>query len=241
LNRLIQVNASAKIRQTTLYTGCFFDRPFRTLSSAVLNGGYQIASQILNLKVDAHTNYSESPESTLQKFSDSQGWQGKTIGLMTSASMTSLRIAHRTVQGVELAVWVTSGLSNLRRVGDLADYQKIDSSPEKSGTINLGLISSIKFSESAMAESLMMLTEAKVAAIHDAKLKSPISNLNATGTGTDSIVVATANDGEAIEYCGKHVLLGQVIGELAYEAISSSFEYKNGKRIYSKIITQAPN
>ena len=226
----MQVNPSTKVIKTDQYISCIFDKPYRTLSSAVLNGGFQLASQIANLKVDAHTSYSESPQASLQKFADEQGWQGKTIGLMTSASMATFRLAHRKVANIDLAVWVTSGLANLRRVGDQADYCKVDSVPENAGTINLCLISSIKFTDSAMAEALMMLTEAKVAAINDAKLTSPISNKQATGTGTDSIVVASANEGEAVEYCGKHVLIGQVIGELAYQAISSSFVYGDGQR-----------
>ncbi|MCW9015495.1 MAG: adenosylcobinamide amidohydrolase, partial [Kangiellaceae bacterium] len=65
---VFRINPSAKVIRTNQYVSCIFDKPYRVLSSAVLNGGYQRANQTLNLKVDAHNTYNESPQASLQNF-----------------------------------------------------------------------------------------------------------------------------------------------------------------------------
>jgi adenosylcobinamide amidohydrolase len=58
------------------------------------------------------------------------------------------------------------------------------------GTINIILLTNAKLTEGAMARSLITITEAKVAALQDLDVRSSYSpNLQATGTGTDNVVV----------------------------------------------------
>jgi adenosylcobinamide amidohydrolase len=60
-----------------------------------------------------------------------------------------------------------------------------------------------------------MATEARVAALQEAGIASTRTKRPATGTGTDCIVVASSPRGHAQQYCGKHTLLGELIGKAA--------------------------
>ncbi len=199
-----------------------FATPWTVCGSAVLNGGIVQARHLLNLKVSGETAH-EPPETTLLRHARRQGWQGTVVGMMTAASLASLRVARATIHGVELAVLVTSGLANLRRAGDRADC-RLQACAPPAGTINMQLLTTAALTPAAMAEALMLMTEAKTAALHARDLRSPVSGLPATGTGTDAAVVASDPRGPSLRWCGKHVLFGEMLGRLTLAAVGQSVD-----------------
>lgn len=66
----------------------------------------------------------------------------------------------------------------------------------------------------------MIITEAKAAALQEANIISPVSGLIATGTGTDSHAIVSGFGPAKVRCCGKHVLFGEVLGELVMESVS---------------------
>lgn len=211
------------------YISLCFDQPQQALSSAVLNGGYCQLSSLLNLKVDQHAKPPfPAPAHTLQQRAEQLGLPGITVGMMTAASMKSLRQKSISVQGYCARVWVTCGLSNLLRAGDpvaLTDQTK-QQIPPKPGTINIWLHCSHSLTPAAMAEALILLTEAKTTAIRDAQLTSRESGKDASGTGTDSHAVVCPMPGlqPSLEYCGKHTAMGEAIGRAIYLAVCESIQ-----------------
>lgn len=203
-----------------------FAVPRRVLSSAVLNGGAVQADHLLNLKVDKDCSPMEPPEKTLAAYCAEAGWHGTTVGMMTAASMNSLRIAQESVDGIDLAVLATSGLSNPRRAGDRAECREMILQAEPVGTINSMVITSAALTDAAMVEALMILTEAKAAVLQDANIRSPVSSGIATGTGTDALAVVSGHGPQVVRYCGKHVLFGEILGRLAIAAIRDSITRK---------------
>lgn len=201
-----------------------FSRPHTVISSAVLNGGVVQADHIVNMKVSKNCTTIESPEQTLSKYSVNHGWNGSVIGMMTSASMNSFRISKESEQGVDIIVLVTSGLSNSRRVGDCAESRVMNLPSDEVGTINIVILTSAALTPSAMVEALLIVTEAKSAALHEAEIISPVSNKIATGTGTDSVAVVSGHGEETIAYCGKHVLFGEILGRMVMQAVASSIK-----------------
>lgn len=207
-----------------------FSSPQRVMSSAILNGGLVHADHILNRKVPKtapktvpkDSSACEAPDISLRRYADSQGWQGKVVGMMTAALMSSLCIEHACIEGVDVTVLVTTGMNNARRAGDTADVQTLLGVTEEVGTINLILICSARLTDAAMLEAVMLATEAKAAALQEANVLSPVSGLLATGTGTDAIAVVSGDGPEQIAFCGKHVLLGEVIGRLVIAAVTKS-------------------
>ncbi len=201
-----------------------FQKEQAVLSSAVLCGGVVTAYHILNKRVRPKECHCEAPEHFLKQYARDRKWQGVCVGMMTAASMDSFRMKKESVDGVDVIVLLTAGLSNARRSGDRAEYRKIlpSSSNLPCGTINIIALTSISLTPAAMVEACMMVTEAKTAALQDAGILSPVSGKIATGTGTDATAIVSSMGNEKIRYCGKHVLLGEILGRLTYEALLDS-------------------
>jgi adenosylcobinamide amidohydrolase len=195
-----------------------FRRSHKIISSAVYNGGITSAYHILNLKVPLKTESNDSPQKTIREFSNKKKWGEKTVGMMTAASMDTLVILKKMINVTELVVIVTSGLSNARRVGDKADYKPTN------GTINIIMYISGVLTEAAMVEAVMIITEAKTVVLEELQIVSPVSGKTATGTGTDSIVVVSGQGPETYEFCGKHILLGEIIGRTVINAVKKSIK-----------------
>lgn len=208
---------------TPNYVHVEFNKPYQVISSAALNGGLVQADHILNLKVPQYsTSNLEPPEITLTKYCADQNWNGTTVGMMTAASMDSLRIFREEVYGIHVIALVTCGLSNPRCAGDKADDNTIETAARNSGTINTIILTSGTLSPATMVEALVVATEAKSVALQRLGVKSPISQNFATGTGTDAIAIASSQDTREIRYCGKHVIFGEILGRLVIDAVFSS-------------------
>lgn len=203
-----------------------FSSQYFVTSSSVLNGGMVKADHIINIKVPKISDTSLAPEKTLLDYAHRLGCEGLTVGMMTAASMNSFRMAKETEQGIDIAVAVTSGLANLRRVADPAEYRLMTTAKPCIGTINIIVVTSARLTETAAIEAVLMVTEAKTAALQEAGVKSPISNQIATGTGTDSVAIASAVNAEVVQYCGKHVLFGEILGKLVKETVLSSITWE---------------
>jgi len=219
----ININTFTKLQHNVDHIHVAFSSPQRVMSSAILNGGLIKADHIVNLKVPQDSSSCEAPDKSLRDYAKTQGWEGNVIGMMTAASMNSLCIEQTCVEGVDLTVLVTTGINNARRAGDKADVQELLGMPEEAGTINLILICSARLTDAAMLEAVMVATEGKAAALQEANVLSPISRRVATGTGTDAIAVVSGDGPQKIEFCGKHLLLGEWIGRLVIAAITRSF------------------
>jgi len=222
----IALTQYASLEHTQNHIHIEFSLPHSVMSSAVLNGGFVSAEHLLNMKVPKESLIDELPAVTLSKYCTEAGWQGTSVGMMTAASMKSFRMVKATEQGIELVVLVTSGLSNARRVGDYAEYRAMTEDPKDVGTINIIFLTSAKLTDAASVEAVLIITEAKAAALQNAKVMSPISNEIATGTGTDSVAVVGGHGPEVISYCGKHVLFGEILGRLVMETVGDSIAWE---------------
>lgn len=221
----ITLTKHASLNYTSQHIHVEFNLPHQVLSSAVLNGGLVYADHIVNLKVPKCLTAPSSPQLTLTTYCEDANWNGNSVGMMTAASMDSFRMTKESAQGIELIVLVTSGLANSRRVGDRAEHRIMAAESEDVGTINIIMITSAILTGAAMVEALLIMTEAKTAALQDAGIKSPISNKIATGTGTDSIAVVSGHGPDTVNYCGKHVLFGEMLGRMVTNTVASSIAW----------------
>jgi adenosylcobinamide amidohydrolase len=198
------------------------------VSSAVLNGGFVKANHILNLNVKNPAfdgvDIGHCPDIILAEFCRNHGWPGKTVGMMTAADMDSFRMVRATEQGVDIFVLATTGFSNARRAGDCAEHRKIGSPQLDAGTINIICLTTASMAPAAMVEAVITTTEAKTAALQNLGIISPVSNGLATGTGTDAIAIASGHGSIKINYCGKHVIFGEILANLVIEAVYASIK-----------------
>ena len=93
-------------------------------------------------------------------------------------------------------LWLTAAVSggadvNALCAGDPAPLWETagEPCPVPSGTINIFLITGQSLVPGAMAELMLTATEAKTAVLRDLMLGSSVSELLATGTGTDGMVI----------------------------------------------------
>lgn len=197
-----------------------FSQPVQTLSSALYNGGRQELSHVLNMKVhhnksDEYEGY-EHPHISLKNKASELEITGSFAGMMTSASMKSFRTKSIIEDDLAVFCCLTAGLTNARAAGDRADFRDLDAHRAGSGTINIIAGTNASLSEAALAEALMMITESRCSSVMKFGVQSQISNLRATGTGTDSNLVFSGN-GPELHFCGKHTLLGEMLARAVIE------------------------
>lgn len=202
--------------------------PRPVLGSCVLGGGFGLVRHIVNLRVDANLSGENAgfpdPVLTLRDYSRVQGWRGPVAGMMTAASMRSMRSACMEDNGLKVLAWVTSGLSNARCAGDRAECRDLPGTAPAPGTINIIMAASVRFTPAAMVEAIMTIAEAKAAVLRGLDIRSRISDRVATGTGTDAVAVVSGNGPEAL-YCGKHVLIGELVAQAVMDALSASLAW----------------
>lgn len=217
------VNPACRIRKTERYILLTFAEQMHALSSCVLNGGLQQIRHVLNLKVTDDDTIVEDPAHTLSAVCSELGLKEKCLGMMTAASMNTL--SHHTCWfgDIYFSAIVTTGLDNARRAGDPADVMgSNDTLP--AGTINLVLSTNAKLEPAALAEALMIATEAKVAALGALNVRSTKTGKIATGTGTDAIAIVSAPNGMPLRYVGKHVPAGEMLAQAVIVALTKSLE-----------------
>lgn len=212
--------SSFSVEQRTLIIR--FAPPHRTLSSAVLGGGSQYADYVLNHQlpsgVAADSWVFTEPGAYLKGVARDLGLTGRGVGLMTAVSMD--RLVCRRMQSRDLWVeaFITVGTSNAVRAGDPATVTEADERPRSAGTINIILVTNADLSVPAMVEAVQVATEAKTAALAEAKVISKVTGTTATGTGTDAIVIVSGH-GRQVRYAGTHTSRGEMVGRVVLEGV----------------------
>ena len=72
--------------------------------------------------------------------------------------------------------------------------------------------------------------KAKTAVFEDLKVPSIYTkNVQATGTGTDSVIVVSGTKGPRVTYTGGHSRIGELIGRAVYEAVVEKVAKEHGR------------
>ena len=221
-----RLTAGAQLLCTPRYMRISFTPQHSTLSSAVLNGGFVTTDNLVNMRVDSTVDSRQPPDESIACFARGLGCVDNTVGMMTAASMKSLRAVVVGSGADELCAVVTSGLENARRAGDVADVEPdeyLSQHPRPpDGTINLCVVLGFAVPLATLVEIVTVAVEAKAAALQDLGVISPVSGRTATGTGTDAIAVASPAVSSGLVYAGKHTQLGERIARVVIESITDS-------------------
>jgi iron complex transport system ATP-binding protein len=189
-----------------------FERKWFSLSSAVLNGGFQKVKAIVNYQVDKDFS-DENPEAFLKKAL--RNFPKPIVGLMTAADITKFSL--KTIRGnLPICALVTAGISNAASAGEKINCM------QNLSTINIIVLVDGCLSEACMVNLIETITEAKSMALIDLDVRSKFSGEAASGTTTDAIVVACREKGEKIKYAGTGTKLGMLAGKIVREAIKES-------------------
>ncbi|NKX29445.1 adenosylcobinamide amidohydrolase [Rhodobacteraceae bacterium R_SAG6] len=199
-------------------TGVILDRPWLRFD---LGQPHQVLSWAVNrpgMVMAQHILWREVRNSDLPKDLDVTEWFATdlqahsaqdTVAFLTSRDVRRYTQVQSEVGGITAHAVATVGLSNAERIGHRMDYSR-----RNWGTINIAVQVSCGLTPTALIEAMSIATQARTAAVMDAKFALPIGV--ATGTGTDCIAVAAPEGQEA--YAGLHTALGEVIGHSVYTA-----------------------
>lgn len=189
-----------------------FDQPLRTISNGVLGEGIQWLKHFCNFHVDKHYQ-STDPKRDVQCWMEkNQIPHEQAVAMMTSVDLANMVMDVKVMNGIQMMAIVTAGVGNA--VDIAADYEA--DAHSKIGTINTMLFIDANFTDGALVNGYMSATEAKAKALHDLKIKDPLSSTYATGTSTDALLLALTQQGEKTPYAGSATAVGKGIGKLVY-------------------------
>ena len=132
------------------------------------------------------------------------------IAFLTSRDVRRYHVAEARVGDVAAFALATVGLSNAERVG-----QRRAAEPAAVGTINIAVVLSPGLTDAALVEAMSIATQARTAAVIDARIA--LGDTVATGTGTDCLAVAAPSG--CTRHAGLHTELGEATGRAVYDAV----------------------
>ncbi|MGB9672722.1 MAG: adenosylcobinamide amidohydrolase [Anaerolineales bacterium] len=185
------------------------------LSSAVLGGGLGEFRSLFIYHVDKEYNHPD-PLKHLTQIAVDQNLPSPTIGLLTAAKLE--RTAIETISYADLLVCaiITAGVSNATSAGISlpVDYQK-------PGTINIVVLVNRRLEPAAMVNAVITITEAKTDCLRRLGIHTQTGEI-ASGTSTDTVVVAHTGDGQPLAYAGAATPIGWLIGRVVRAALTKS-------------------
>jgi hypothetical protein len=138
--------------------------------------------------------------------------------------MDHLTVTDKLYRDMTVTAVVTAGVcSNAQRASRSTGYYY------EPGTINVILMTNMQLSHRAMTRAIISITEGKSAALADLDIRStddPL-NLQATGTGTDNIIVVRG-DGPPVNGTGGHTKMGELIAKAVYDGVKQAIFLQNG-------------
>ena len=162
----------------------------------------------------------------------------KTSGIMTAVFMKNAAYVRKQCRDIIVSVIATAGIEvNGARAGDRAWWYEENGNwidlDEKSrptlGTINILVFLNADLTDGAIAKALITCTEAKTAAIQELCICSRYSNGIATGSGTDSVIIAADMESDfKITETGGYSKAGELIGCAVKEAVKESLFLHTG-------------
>lgn len=190
--------------------------PLKTLSSAVVGGGFSEAYHLINLHVDKDYN-NPHPSRDIHNYARKHNIQKPYLGLMTAVYVEDHTTSVVTSGGMKTGVVLTAGLGNASSAGRTPPGEE----QPGPGTINTIILVDGNLSPAAMVNALITATEAKTALLLERNCSTREGH-PATGTSTDAIVVACTGQGENLPYAGPTTRIGWMISRAVRKALQEA-------------------
>jgi iron complex transport system ATP-binding protein len=213
------------LRHTNEFIELKAPSPLRTMSSGVIGSGVGWHHTFVNRHVGKDYNCSDHRKE-MADFLKINGFEpSETVGMMTAVILEDVSYKHFDGAGFSVFVVITAG------VGNAVDASKSEQHTfeQVPGTINTWIFVNGELTEEAFIQSIMTATEAKSKALHDLNVIDGVTGTIATGTSTDSILIAATQTGVRLEYAGTITVLGKLIGKAVHECTSEAIR-KSQKR-----------
>lgn len=144
--------------------------------------------------------------------------------LFTGANMSNLAVKEARFRDLQVFALATAGVkSNAVRLS------REEGRFYEPGTINILILTNHKLPPQVMSRVVIDVTEAKTAALQDLDIRSTELGMQyqATGTGTDNIIVVSGQ-GRELKTAGGHTKLGELVATAVYQAVTEAVLKQNG-------------
>ncbi|MEX2416734.1 MAG: adenosylcobinamide amidohydrolase [Paenibacillaceae bacterium] len=193
-------------------------QPLRSISNGVIGEGLGWARHFCNFHVDKNYNCS-NPQQDIRGWLDDRGIPAEeTIGMMTAVQLEDMVMLTHEANDYSCLVVVTAGVGNA--VDITAETQP--EAVRRIGTINTMLFIDGHLTDGALVNAMLSASEAKTKAMHDMQIKDRLTGTVATGTSTDSLLIACTQRGTATPYAGSGTVIGKRLGQLIYQALKQA-------------------
>lgn len=192
--------------------------PLKTVSSAVVNAGSGWFRNFMNRHVDAFYNVDDSVQEMTDFIEKSGLKTTDTVGMMTAVQTQDVIVKEYEGLFGSVIIAVTAG------VGNGVDVSKAVERSVRVGTINTWILVNGILSNEAFIQAMITATEAKTKALQVREVRDPLTGTIATGTSTDSCLVAATQQGESLPYAGPITELGKLIGVGVFECTIKALE-----------------
>ena len=200
-------------------------RPLKTISSAVYNAGIGWYKTFVNRIVMPEYEYNHVEQEVEQFLASKQIEKTESVVMLTAIDPTTAIVKTYTQGELSIIIVVTAG------VGNAIDASKANLRNEKpyAGTINTWVIINGKLTNEAFVQAMITATEAKSKALQEEQIFDTVSETIATGTGTDSLLIAATQTGSLYQYAGPLTPLGQLIGYSVCDATRKAIQHYKEK------------
>lgn len=222
----LHTNLDYQINTTKNFIHIHFPHPMRTISNAVLGEGLYWSRNFCNFHVPYNYNCSNPKQDILNWLQQAKISTYETVGMMTAVILEDKSVIKENIEGIEILSVITAG------VGNAVDItQQHQNSSDKIGTVNIMIFLDAHLTDGALVNSIQSATEAKTKVFTDLQIKDPNTQTIATGTSTDSTLIASTQNGESTTYAGSGTKLGKAIGKVVYNGlIEALHNYEKRKK-----------
>ncbi|MFD1205663.1 MULTISPECIES: adenosylcobinamide amidohydrolase [Sporosarcina] len=201
-------------------------QPLKTLSSAVHNPGMGWYRTFVNRHVDQNYNIADAKQENANYLERHGFHLTETVGMMTAVMTEHVEIGEYEADFGSILIAVTAGVGNAVDASKAIERER----ENRIGTINTWVIMNGQLTEEAFIQAMITATEAKTKALQNENIKDPLTGTIATGTSTDSLLVAATQTGEMLSYAGPVSPLGKLIGHGVYDCTIRALKaYKKAK------------
>jgi|GEM_PF-469505 iron complex transport system ATP-binding protein len=204
--RLIQLFPTVKVAINAQSVKISTSTTWHALSSALLGAGFTDFRSLFIYHVHKDYDHPE-PWRHLQEIALTEQLTPPTIGLLTAASLERTQVITLGDGELQVGAVVTAGVSNATNAG-LTPPARLT----PANTINIVVLVNHALSQAAMVNAVITITEAKTDMLNRLGIKTPQGEI-ASGTSTDTVVIAHNGEGEPFPYAGPATVAGWLMAK----------------------------
>ncbi|WP_174616001.1 adenosylcobinamide amidohydrolase [Virgibacillus ihumii] len=190
----------------------------RTMSSGVTGSGLGWNRAFVNRHVAKSYNCANHKQEMVDYLLEHGFDPNETVGMMTAVTLQDVSFQFLEQDGYSIFVVVTAGTGNAVDAA-FGDKHALEFAP---GTINTWIFINGKLTDEAYIQCVMTATEAKTKVLRKTQVMDSVTGTIATGTSTDSILIAATQTGPDIPFGGSITPVGSMIGKGVFECTNQA-------------------